>query len=204
MRTLVLSGLVALGLSLLIPGSAVASGSCGNDYSGSTACGVGSPGSYQGAIQANNEQDYYVFFAHGGTNLAATLTDNEDPGCSLDSSTSSCATGDMLLYDSQGNEITASSYQGPNASPVNGVNVSASIHQVLDTTGTYYLVVEGDLGADAMGNPTALPYTLGVGASPGVHWPPVATTVCSYVKRRVRRHHRWVWTKVRQCRTVYQ
>ena len=218
MRRSVFSAIVACACSLLAAGSAAAYGSCGNDYSSNTACGVTSPGSYQGAIQANNERDYYVFFAQGGTNLAASLTDNEDPGCSVDGSGSTCATGDMVLYDSQGNDIAHSSSQGPNASPVNGINVSASIHQVLDTAGTYYLTVEGDQGTNAMGNPTAMPYTLGVNASPGVYWPPPSSPsppasnpppappkswhrVTRCHKVRVRRHHHWV--KVRRCHKVW-
>ena len=203
MRRAVAILLAGCAVSLALVGSAGATGSCGNDFSGNAACGVQSPGSYPGVINAQNESDYYVLYAHANTDLRLTITDTEDPGCGG----YACGDARVLIYDNQGNEINSSE----NSQPQNGITVPRSLDWVIGTTGTYYLVVTGDLGTNSAENSTSVPYTLAVNASPGVHWPPIRTQVCAvkhrWVTRRVRRHHRWVKVRVRvaykSCHITY-
>ena len=185
---------VGVCLTLASAGSAGATGSCGNDFSGGSACGVGSPGSYGGTINADNERDYYVFYAHAGTELSAGVTDLEDPGCSTGTVSHDCGDVSGHLYDSQGNEIDSTAY----STPTNGIAVPATLDHILQATGTYYLVVTGSL------NGSPLPYSLSVNASPGVHWPPTQIKKCTVHHKRVRRHHRWKRVKYRTCTVTYE
>lgn len=159
--------LAAVGMALAVPTAASANGPCGNDFDGAHACGINSPANIGGALVTSNETDYYVFHATKGTELAVQLTDTEDPSCST-SSDSYCGGLSAALDDSSGNDITDSGWSEPN----NGITVPADLDYTIQSSGTYYLILSGNLGEDQNGNPTQVPYNLQVNASPNVQWPP--------------------------------
>jgi hypothetical protein len=112
-----------------------------------------------------------VFHAARGTELSVNTTDTEAPTCSTEAVPYTCGQVRADLYDSQG----ADTFQGTNYSqPNNGITVPASFSYTIGSTGTYYLVISGFLGQDANQNPTRVPYSLSVTASPNVQWPPPA------------------------------
>lgn len=184
---------------LILAASASASGSCGNDFSPATACAVTSPGTYQGSLAADNETDFYVFYAHAGTHLQVSITDTEDPACST-GDFYSCGFADALLTDSAGDVTDGTS---PDSQPQNGAAVTGTMSDVLSATATYYLQVDGQTGQADTGPNWPIPYTMTVNASPGVHWPPVRVKKCTVTYRNVRKHHRLVRVKVTTCHWTY-
>lgn len=162
---LVVGAFMAVGAT----GSAVADGPCGQDYTGPTACGINSASTpnYDGTLVANNEVDYYVFYAYPSTHLSLSITDTEDPGCGPVPGPVYCGQASVDLYDSQGNYVGGSGY----SSPTSGITVPANYSTILPTAGTYYLKVSGSEGQDANSNPTQVPYRLSVSATPNVQWP---------------------------------
>jgi hypothetical protein len=149
--------------------AAFATGPCGNDFDGNSACALNSPYSASGTIASNNESDYYVFHAAKNTQINVTATDTESPSCSLyDSGGGGCGSIDVVLDDSHGNSLAS-----PNESsqPNNGITIPAPFSYVIGKAGTYYLVVQGETGVDTNGNARAVPYALNVTATPGVVWP---------------------------------
>ncbi len=168
LRASILRGLVlaVMASALVVAAPASANGPCGQNYDGNHACGVNSPATENGTLVTDNESDYYVFHAQKGTELQVSITDTEDPTCDYE-----CGSAEVGLYDASGNEIDSpSSCCG--SSPQSGINVPASFSTTIEVTGTYYLIVGGNLGQDSNGNPTSVPYSLNVGASPNVQWPP--------------------------------
>jgi hypothetical protein len=196
-RSLV-SLLVALVSVLLSAGIAGANGPCGQNFDGDNACGITSPGTVSGSLVTDNEKDYYVLYARKGTELSVTVTDTESPTCDEEFS---CGSAAVELLEGDGDE----EYQSASSSPNHGITVPGDFDHTIETTGTYYLVVSGDLGSDNNDNPTPVPYTLGVNASPAVQWPPPAPPSpthkvrrCTY--RHVHRHGHAV--RIKSCRTV--
>lgn len=188
---------------LMFATTAAANGPCGQDFDGNHACGVSSPFQATGSLITDNEKDYYVLHAHRGTELSLGITDTEDPGCSTSDSIG-CGRVSVELYDGRGNDIGGPGWSEPN----NGITVPQTWAHTLDTTGNYYLIVSGRLGDDANDNPTAVPYTLDVTASPNVVWPPpppqhITKCTTKRVWRRWRHghHHRRHRVTVRRCRT---
>lgn len=161
------SSLSALAACLIIAAPAAADGPCGQDYTGNSACAVNSATTpnYNGTVVANNDTDYYVFYAAANTHLSLTITNDQNPQCDNDYS---CGGVTAELYDAQADDLggTNQSY------PENGITVPQSWSTILPTTGTYYVEVSGDLGQDSYGNPVDVPYTLALQASPAVQWPP--------------------------------
>jgi hypothetical protein len=164
-RSLVFLGAI-VGALLISSASAMADGPCGPDRDGPTACGITSPASENGSLVTSNEQDYYVFYAQNNTELSVSMTDTENPICSTEESANGCGSAGAELYDSQGDDLD----EGANSNPENGVTVPGTFDYTLGA-GTYYLIVNGSLGEDQYGNPTAVPYTLSVSGSPAVLWP---------------------------------
>jgi hypothetical protein len=179
--------------------SASASGSCGNDFSPKTACPVTSPGTYHGSLAADNEYDFYVFYGHQGTHLQVAITDNEDPSCST-GDFYSCGFIHASLTDVYGDVIDTTS---PDSQPQDGAAVTGTMNETLDSTGAYYLQIDGLTGQGDTGPNWPIPYTMTVTASPGVHWPPVKVKQCTVTYKNVRKHHKLVRVKVTTCRYVY-
>jgi hypothetical protein len=153
--------------TLLAAAPAAANGPCGQDFNGDNACPVNtaSTTSYSGSLVTDNESDYYVFYAQKGTELSVTITDTENPSCST--SAGYCGGAAVNLDDAQGNQLDGTDGSTPN----NGITVPQRFSHTLESAGTYYLIVSGYLGTDQNQNPTAVPYTLNVSASPNVQWP---------------------------------
>jgi hypothetical protein len=151
-------------------GPAAADGPCGQDYDSATACAINSAStpSYTGSIVANNDVDYYVFYAQKDTKLSTSITDTESPLCSTDDSDVSCGQVSVELYDASGDDDGG---PGGYSSPNNGITVPVTWSTIITNAGIYYL--------EANGNPSATPYTLSVsGTSPAIVWPepaPVAS-----------------------------
>ena len=194
----------ALGLALVLlialtsSASSSANGPCGQDFDGNTACPVNSPATYIGSLITDNEADYYVFRAHKGTELSYTITDTENPQCD------DCGEVNIELLNAQGEDQD----QGADSSPRNGITVPGKVSHTLESGGTYYFTVSGDLASDSNGNPLSVPYSLEVNASPNVVWPPptpapppstesIVTCKTKHVRRR--RHHHWRRVRVRVC-----
>lgn len=181
----------ALATGLLTATPAAANGYCGQNFDGNHACAVNtaSASDYSGSILTDNEQDYYVFHAAKGTQLSVSLTDTENPGCSQWDFTGYCGEVDVNLYDGKGNEV-----DGPaDSTPNNGVTVPGAFAHTIDATGTYFLIVEGSLGSDANDNPTSVPYTMHLTASPNVQWPPPPPPpppTTHHAKHHKKHHHR--------------
>ena len=147
--------------------SAEANGPCGQDFDGNHACAVNSSASYTGSLVTDNESDYYVLYARAGTELSVSITDTENPQCSSVSEPISCGDARVNLVDANGNSL----YESAESRINNAITVTGTFAHTLEAAGTYYLIVSGRLGADEHGNNTAVPYTLGVIASPNVQWP---------------------------------
>ena len=159
--------------TLVAAPSAIANGPCGQDYTGSSACGLnGSPATADGSIIASNDVDYYVFHAGAETRLNISIDDLENPICSTADYPTYCGSVSVELYDSQ----DADSGGTGRSSPEGGITAPASWSTVVGASGTYYLEVSGELGDDANGNPTSVPYELQVTSSPAIAWPYTATT----------------------------
>jgi hypothetical protein len=158
-------------VSLTAPASASANGPCGQDFDGNHSCPVNSAvtSSYPGSLITDNETDYYVFHAVRGTELSVSITDTEDPRCST-SYAGNCGDINAALDDAQGNGVDGTD----GSQPSDGITVPQTFSHTLEATGTYFLLISGNLGTDANDNPTAVPYTLSVNAAPSVQWPPPA------------------------------
>ena len=193
---------------LLTAASSNANGPCGQDFDGNHACPVNSPGSYDGSLTTDNERDYYVFRAQKGTELGVSITDTENPQCST-ASYGECGRVDVELLNASGE----SEDENAGSNPYNGITVPGKFSHTIETTGTYYLVVSGNLGRDEHENPAPVPYALEVSASPNVVWPPPTVTPappatthtetrCTVKHVRRHRHHHWKRVRVRVCRTV--
>jgi hypothetical protein len=165
-RMLAFTCIVCLGAMLLTAGAASANGPCGQNDEGASACGVNSPATDPGSLTTDNENDYYVLYAQQGTELHVSVTNTANPSCSQ-TDEGWCGNVKADLFDSQGNDTGEGS---GSSTPNKGITVPASFDTTL-TTGTYYLIVTGSMGADQYGNPTAVPYSLAVTASPNVVWP---------------------------------
>ncbi len=155
-------------LTLTFPGTSAASGSCGQDPAAASACPVTSPSTLSGTLATADETDYYIFYAEQGAQLSVAVSDLEDPACSSASSQTTCGDVQAELYDSQGDDLGEGT---GSSSPSDGAANPSSFAYKINTAGAYYLVVSGDLGQDENGNPTAVPYSLAVSASPNVAWP---------------------------------
>jgi hypothetical protein len=193
-RTTLSLGL-GLAAGLILASSASAAGSCGIDFLPRTACPVTSPGTYHGVLAADNETDFYVFYAHAGTHLQVAMTDNEDPSCST-GDFYSCGFADASLTDTYGDVMDTTS---PDSQPQDGAAVTGTMSDVLSSTGTYYLQVDGQTGQGEVGPTWPIPYTMTVTASPGVHWPPVRVKKCTVTFKNVRKHGKVVKVKVTTC-----
>lgn len=161
-----LAVVVALAISTLVlsAGPALAAGPCGNDFDMTSACAVTSPYSASGSYAAGNEKDYYVFHAAPNTQLSVTIADTESPNaCSIDHDPL-CGVLYATLYDADGDQLAQSSQSNPEQG-------AGSLSHILTAASTYYVVVDGYVGTDSGGGPRAIPYTLGVTASPAVVWP---------------------------------
>ncbi len=142
----------------------LATGPCGNDFDGNSACPVNSPYAASGSIAAQNESDYYVFHAAKNTQLNVKITDTESPTCSFGDY--DCGEVQTDLFDGNGNQLTNLAPSQPN----NGVTVPGYFSYIIKSAGTYYVVVSGDPGGPDSN--TAVPYSLQVTATPSVVWPP--------------------------------
>lgn len=182
-------------LPLLAAAPASANGPCGQDFDGDHACGLTSPATVSGSLVTDNEKDYYVFYARKGTELQVTITDTELATCTENLV---CGYTHAELLEGNGDEV----YDGASSEPNNGITVPGDFDRTIETSGTYYLLVSGELGRDNNGNPAPVPYTLGVSASPTVQWPAPqpAHKVSRCTVHRVRHHGHLV--RVRKCRTV--
>ncbi len=166
-----LSGLLAvLVVGMLAASPAGANGPCGEDFDGNQACGVNSPGTYGGSLTTDNERDYYVLYAQQGTQLSASITDTENPGCFPAPWPTQCGNVRVELDNANGDALGEDTSSMIN----NGITVTGTFSHTLEATETYYLIVSGGLGDDANSNPTPVPYTLSISASPAVQWPPPA------------------------------
>jgi hypothetical protein len=179
--TLAVSASVGFGAFLASAPPASADGPCGQDYSSASACVITDPSPaapYDGSLVADNDTDFYVFHAGAETRLDVSVTDTENPQCSEDGSDTSCGNATFGLYDAQGNDVTDNDPEsdGNASEPNNGVTVPVDWSTIISTPGTYYLEVSGDQGTDQNENPTDTPYSLAVGASPEVVWPPPVAT----------------------------
>ena len=94
----------ALAVLMLVPAMASANGPCGVDFNGPTACAINAPAAISGTIVQKTEQDYYVFWAPAGTQVAATITNAIAPTCT--SSNGYCGELDMELDDASGENVT--------------------------------------------------------------------------------------------------
>lgn len=159
---------VTLAASLFAAVPASANGPCGQDSNGNAACSVNSPGSYNGTLTTNNERDYYVFYMGRESELAISITDTENPECFPAPWPVECGGVGVSLLNAEGEEIERSQ----ESTIVSGITVPKILSHTLQAAGTYYLVVLGGLGRNAQENPTPVPYTLAVNASPAVQWPP--------------------------------
>jgi hypothetical protein len=157
---------VCLG-SLLTAGAASANGPCGQNDEGPNACAINSPATDIGSLSTDNENDYYVFYANAATELHVSVTNTQDPSCSQ-SGDVECGGVQVELYDSQGDSTDEGSGW---SEPETGLTVPAVFATTISQSGAYYLIVSGGLGSDQYGNPTAVPYSLAVTASPDVQWP---------------------------------
>jgi hypothetical protein len=140
---------------------------CGYSFT-TVSCSVNSPANLSGALQTDNQDDYYAMYVHPNTELSVTVTDTESPSCN------GCGYVDAGLYDASGNQVYGASTGA--SEPNNGITVPQDFSYTVGSGGIYFLVVEGGLGQDANGNPTAVPYKLQVSASPNVTWPPPSAT----------------------------
>ncbi len=140
---------------------------CGYSFQTAT-CAVNSPASPTGTLQTDNQADYYAMYVQPATELSVTVTDTEAPSCGY-----SCGDVQAQLYDANGNSVGA--YTG-DSQPNNGITVPQTFSYTVQAGGIYYLEVQGGLGTDTNDNPTPVPYTLQVSASPNVSWPPPTTT----------------------------
>ncbi len=125
-----------------------------------------SSGGYGGILLSTGEKDYYVFYAHKGTVLSATLNDAQNPAClACDGLTAS-------LHNSAARTVA---YTPTSATVVTGIPVPGSFSVTLRRAGTYYLIVSGVLTRDSNGNPIPLPYNFQLNGTPNVQWPPPCT-----------------------------
>jgi len=159
--------------ALAAPSLAAADGYCSKDFSTASACAINteSTTSYPGSSFANNETDYYVFYAQPGTELTASVLDEGNPNCGG----GYCSGNQIELTDAYGHILTGGIYSendntdysepiGSGYSPQGPLTIKA----ILQNAGTYYLKVWGGLdGSD----PSSVPYSLTVTASPNVQWP---------------------------------
>lgn len=147
--------------------SASANGPCGVDYNGPTACGVTAPAAINGTILQNYENDYYVFWAPAGTQVATTITDEISPSCA--NTGHGCGEVFTYLADSGGDELYPS--ESSHSYYNNGVLLVGHGVATLTHTGTYYLILAGSPASDGNGSvPT--PYALSVTANSGaIQWP---------------------------------
>ncbi len=160
------------GAALMTAAPATADGYCGQDYTGPAACAITTPGGpYNGSIVADNDTDYYVFHAAPSTHLSVSLLDSENPACTT-AQTGYC--GDVQFEIVNADD----SYEdGPDGSsnPEDGLSIPLNWSTIIPKGGTYYLLVSGNEGTDANGNPIATPYSLTVNAAPNIVWPPPPT-----------------------------
>ena len=167
-----LAALCAVGC-LVAAEPAAAAGPCGIDSDTDTACPItATAASYSGTLTTDGEDDYYVFYAQAGTQLSLTITDTEDPSCAEGSSGSVCGDVGADLLDANENDLSSTD----DSTPMNGARIPTTLTATLQTSGTYYVDISGDLGADGDNNPTPVPYTLTVTASPGIQWPSPSLT----------------------------
>lgn len=131
-----------------------------------TGCAINSPQTLSGSLQTDNQTDYYALYARPNTELSATITDTESPSCT------NCGDVEANLYDANGNPIYAA--ETGSSQPNNGITVPKTFSYTVPNGGVYYIEVDGNLGRSGSSNPTAVPYTLQVSASPNVTWPPPA------------------------------
>ena len=153
----------------MTPAWAHADGPCGQDYTTSTACAINTAvsGTYQGTIDASNETDFYAFYAQSSTNLSVGITDTEDALCSDSSTDFFCGAATVELFDAASDDEGGTGW----SMPENDAAVPATWSTIIPAAGTYYLEVTASPGLDENGNPTPVPYSLAVGASPNVQWP---------------------------------
>lgn len=159
----------AMVVALLGAGAAHADGYCGPDPVGPRACAVPTNGAVTGTLTANFEHDYFVFYARRGTQLSLTITNDDDPACSISPDPLSyyCGVAWTELLNGRGQQLA----QTASSEPVNGVPVSKSVSRILKRPGTYYAVVTGDPYIGTVFNGVPLPYTLAVNGSPKITWP---------------------------------
>jgi hypothetical protein len=190
-----LAAVVALGAATTAS-SALADGSCGANYTLTTACPLTSAGAFSGTLVNNavngdwpngGENDYYKFYATKGTTLSVTITDTYPcaipPVESVDgpwSPDGRCGT--MLAYmDISDDERDRTGISGYG---VGDGNVNYTLHTgtpftaTIPGTGTWYVVVDGSPAFDDTGtiiSPT--PYTVNVTVTAGsIQWPAPADT----------------------------
>lgn len=174
MKKRLMSGLGATLLaSLLIAASASANGSCGPDFETSTACPVNTAAttSYHGTSFANNETDYYVFYAQANAEFSATVLDEGNPDCGG----GYCAGNQIELADAYGDVLAGGLYNDNGdtnwSEPIGSGYDNAgplSLSYILKSAGTYYVKVEGGLDGN---DPSPVPYALTMSATPNVQWP---------------------------------
>jgi hypothetical protein len=190
----IVAAILTLGVGLFVISPSYGNGPCGQDFDGNQACGIASPATDSGSLITDNESDYYVFFAQKGTELSVAVTDTEDPTCDP----LSCGSAHVELLEADGDDT----FQGASSAPNNGITVAGNLAHTLEATGTYYLVVSGYLGHDENYNPTPIPYTLSINASPAVQWPaPAPTHKVRHCTFRRTRHHGHV-LRVKTCKTI--
>jgi hypothetical protein len=118
---------------------AVADGACGQDYAGSTACPILTPGGpFRGTVVAENDTDYYVFHAVENTHLSVSILDTEPATYSTTSGQGYCGDVGVELYDAKGDNeggpgklrrqttTSTSRRSGPRSSPAAAPTTSKS------------------------------------------------------------------------------
>jgi hypothetical protein len=163
----------ALALGLFVAAPAFANGPCGwTDFNGPTACPITGAGTYSGTITSSSETDFFAFWARKGTAVAVTITNTDNPVTCL-VPRGDCGYADAVLDNSQASPLAWTPY----GSTVNGDGITEpdGFSTTLEQTGTYYLKAYAGFGMDTNGNPTPVPYTFQITASPNVEWPPPCT-----------------------------
>lgn len=182
-RSMFAAGLLPLGAAVgiaMTPAAAQANGFCGNNPDPSHACGIAFGNNYSGNLSTINEKDFYTFkTTTANTAVHIVLKDTEAPGCTNGGVYPFCGSVEVAVVNASGEvqDMSASTY------PDNNKMVSASLDYTVPVAGTYYAVVDGQLGQPDSSNKTPTPYAFSFTSSPPVGAP--STSSCSTQRKAV-------------------